>query len=155
MRIAMICSELAPFAKTGGLGDVTGALAASLHGHGHDLRVFMPLYSAIDWRRAGMVPVDFLQDIPIETGSFGQRYSIYTAPLGETGLWIYFVHCPMLYARSSIYTSDPDEHLRFSILSRAALDCCQRMGFAPHIAHTHDWQTALVPLYLKTLYSWD
>lgn len=155
MRITMICPELAPFAKTGGLGDVTGALSATLQRAGHELRVFMPLYSSIDREATGMTPVDFLQDIPLDTGGFGLFYSVYTAPLGEDGLWVYFIDCPMLYGRQGIYSSDPDEHLRFIALSRAALDCCQRMAFAPDIVHCHDWQTALVPLYLKTIYSWD
>ncbi|HTL91384.1 MAG TPA: glycogen synthase, partial [Steroidobacteraceae bacterium] len=61
--------------------------------------------------------------------------------------------CPALYARGSIYTSDPDEHLRFLALTRAALTACQRLGFSPQIVHCNDWHTAFAPLYLRTLYA--
>jgi starch synthase len=65
------------------------------------------------------------------------------------------VVCPALYGREATYTADADEHLRFAMLSRAAIESCQRMGFAPDVFHVHDWHTALVPLYLKTVYAWD
>ena len=154
MRICEICSEFAPFAKTGGLGDVNAALSAQLCRAGHDVRAFLPLYSGIDRRRAGLVPVEFMQDIPLETGGFGLFYSIFTAPQ-ENGLELYFIDCPMLYSRPGLYTNDTDEHLRFVLLQRASIEACQRMGWSPDIVHCHDWQTALVPLYLKTLYQWD
>ncbi|MFU8803861.1 MAG: glycogen synthase, partial [Bradymonadaceae bacterium] len=67
----------------------------------------------------------------------------------------YFVHCPALYARGSIYGNAPDEHRRFLTLSLAALLASQRMGFAPDILHCHDWQTAMLPLILKTRFKWD
>jgi starch synthase len=60
-----------------------------------------------------------------------------------------------LYNRPGIYTSGADEHLRFILLSRAAIEMCQHMGFAPDIFHCHDWHTALIPMYLKTYYDWD
>ena len=62
---------------------------------------------------------------------------------------------PQVYDRPTIYTIGPDEHLRFLVLQRAALDGCQRMQFAPHIVHCNDWHTALLPMLLKTLYAWD
>ncbi|NND59640.1 MAG: glycogen synthase [Gammaproteobacteria bacterium] len=154
LRICQVSSELAPYAKTGGLGDVTAALSAQLHRAGHDVRMFLPLYGGIDRRRANLQPVEFLQDIPLATSGYGLRYSIYTGQQDD-GLWLYFIDCPMLYERGAIYTSDADEHFRFVVLSRATLEACQRMGWSPQIVHCHDWQTGLVPLYLKTLYSWD
>ncbi len=154
MRICMISSEFAPFAKAGGLGDAVSALAAELHRGGHELRIFVPRYSSIDPEAAGMVPVDFLQDISLATGAFGLQYSMYTAPQ-QNGLWVHFIDCPILYDRPGLYTSDSDEHLRFIMLSRGALECCQRMGWSPDIVQCHDWQSALVPLYLKSLYAWD
>ncbi len=154
MRICEVCSEFAPYAKTGGLGDVNAALSAQLHRAGHDVRSFLPLYSSIDRQRVGVQPVEFMQDIPLETGGFGLHYSIYTLPQTDDAD-LYFVDCPMLYSRPGLYTNDADEHLRFVLLSRAAIEACQRMGWAPDIVHCHDWQTALVPLYLKTLYQWD
>jgi len=155
LRIAMVASELTPFAKTGGLGDVVSALAAFLHREGHDVRVVVPLYATLD--RSGQVftPVDFLQNITIETGRWKFSVSFFTAPQPHGGLPIYFVHCPALYGRETIYGSEWDEHLRFAVLCRAALEAFQRMSFSPDVVHCNDWHTALIPLYLRTVYAWD
>jgi starch synthase len=68
---------------------------------------------------------------------------------------VYFVRCAGLYDRAGVYTQDHDEHLRFAVLSWAALVICQRLGFRPDIVHTNDWQTSLVPLLLKSAFAWD
>ena len=87
----------------------------------------------------------------------GTRYvfSIYTAPLPNSSVPVYFVRCSGLYDRPGIYTQDPDEHVRFALLNWAALVLAQRLGFRPDIVHCNDWQTALLPLILKTAFSWD
>ncbi|MGQ0721492.1 MAG: glycogen synthase [Candidatus Eiseniibacteriota bacterium] len=155
LRIAYVTSEVAPFAKTGGLGDVSAALPAALLRAGHDVRVFTPLYSVIDLEAFELNPVEGLQDLVLKTAERVIPYSVYqTVPI-ESGVRVYFVHCPMLYDRESIYTSDPDEPLRFILLQRATLEASQRLGWGPHIFHCHDWQTSLIPLYLKTVYAWD
>ena len=154
-RIAYASAEIAPFAKTGGLGDVAASVPRYLHENGHDVRVFMPLYGRIDTERHAFVPVSFLQDVPLRMGRHDLRFSVWTAPLPGTTLPIHFVVCPALYGRHAIYAQDGDEHVRFAFLSRAVLECCQRMGWAPDIVHANDWHTALLPLYLKTIYAWD
>jgi starch synthase len=70
-------------------------------------------------------------------------------------LTVYLIRCPELYDRPSIYSGDNDDAYRFAFLSRAAIECCQRMGWGPHVFHCHDWHTALLPLYLRTIYGWD
>ncbi len=155
LKICFVASEVAPFAKTGGLADVASALPAYLTRQGHDVRLFMPLYSSIDLGRYPLVAVDFLRDIPVRLGPHVFPFSVYVRKLPDSELEVYFIHCRQLFERSGIYTGEWDEHLRFALLSRAALECCQRMGWGPHIVHCNDWHTALVPLYLKTLYSWD
>lgn len=155
LNICLVSSELAPYAKTGGLADVTTALARFLHTEQHDVRVFMPLYASIDTAGRGFVAVDFLQGIHLNLGMRTVVFSVYTAPLPESGLMVYFIDCPALYDRHAFYTNDPDEHLRFALLCRATLECCQRMGWGPEVFHCNDWQSALLPLYLKALYGWD
>ena len=155
MRICLVAAEVAPFAKTGGLGDVTAALARYLHRAGHDVRVFLPRYSSIDDAGYEIGSVDFLRDVPVEMGSGTIRFSGAWTGLPDTDLNVYLVDCPVLYDRDGIYRNDGDEHVRFGLLSRAALECCQRMGWSPDVVHCHDWHTALMPLYLQTLYSWD
>jgi starch synthase len=155
LRICLLASEAAPFAKTGGLADVSSALVKYLHGAGHDARLFMPLYSRIDRARYEMYPVDFLQDVALEVGPHRYRYSVFTARMPDSQAFIYLVDCPPLYGRPGIYTQDPDEHLRFLALTRAAIECCQHMGWSPDVVHANDWHTAFAPLLLEASYDWD
>jgi starch synthase len=155
MRICFIASEVTPLAKTGGLADVAGALAKYLHAGGHDIRVFMPCYAQVDRATHEIHPVEFLQSIPLQLGSHALVFSVLTLRLPGSANFIYLIDCPALYARATLYTDDPDEHLRFLALTHAALRCCQHMGFAPDILHCNDWHTAFAPLLLKTVYAWD
>ncbi len=155
MRICLVSAEVTPFAKTGGLGDVAAALTRYLARHGHDVRTFLPLYGKLD--RAGQVftPVSFLSDVPLVMDGRTFTFSVFAAKLPNSDTPVYFVACPPLYGRPAIYANDGDEHLRFAFLTRAAIECCQRMAFAPHVFHANDWHTALAPVYLRTLYAWD
>ncbi len=155
LNICFVASEVAPFAKTGGLADVASALPEHLKSRGHDTRVFMPLYSVIDASKHDLKPVDFLQDLHLRLGSHHFSYSILVGRAADGEVDVYFVHCPQLYHREGVYTGEWDEHLRFALLCRATIECCQRMGWGPDVFHCNDWHTALVPLYLKTIYSWD
>jgi starch synthase len=155
LRLCFITAEVAPLAKTGGLADVCGALTRYLHDAGHDVRTFMPFYGSIDRTRYTIWPIDALQDIPLQLGPHRYRYSVHAARVPGSSALVYLIDCPVLYARPSLYTFDPDEHLRFLALTRAAIECCQRMAWGPHILHCHDWHAAFGPLFLKTYYSWD
>ena len=155
LKICFVASEVAPFAKTGGLADVASALPEYLKGQGHDVRVFMPLYSAIDTSKHSMTPVDFLRDVQLRLGPHHFSCSVFVGRAPESEVDVYFINCPQLFHRDGVYTGEWDEHLRFALLSRATFECCQRMGWGPDIFHCNDWHTALVPLYLKTLYDWD
>lgn len=154
-KILYVTSEVTPFAKTGGLADVSAALPLSLHRRGHDVRVFVPLYSAVDVEAYDFDPVDGLTDVSFNLGNRTCTFSVFRSLLPGSDLGIHFIHCPEFYDRPSLYTNDPDEHLRFILLTRGALEACQRMQWSPEIAHAHDWQAGLLPLYLKTLYQWD
>jgi starch synthase len=155
LSICLVSSEVAPLAKAGGLADVTAALTGYLQSSGADARLFMPFYSSIDRTGLEHAPVDFLQDIPLAVGPHAYRYSVYAARLPGTAVSLYLIECPVLYSRPTLYTNDPDEHLRFLALTRAAIESCQRMGWSPDILHCHDWHTAFGPLLLKYLYGWD
>lgn len=155
LKICLLSSEVTPFAKTGGLADVSAALAGALKSRGHEVLLFMPLYERVekgDWK------FDFVPELKGTKVSFGEReieFEVFTTSLPNSKQLVHLIHCPELYGRKEIYTSDKDEHLRFAMLSRAALDCCQRLGFAPDVIHCNDWHTGLLPLYLKTIYAWD
>jgi len=155
IKICLASSEFAPLAKTGGLADVCAALSAYLHRSGHDVRVLLPLYRRVQNSELKIVPVDYIQNISINLGPHTVTFSIDTATLPNSTQNIYLLRCPELYDREGLYTSGDDEHFRFILLSRAAIEMCQRMAFAPDIFHAHDWHSALIPLYLKTVYAWD
>ncbi|MEL7369845.1 MAG: glycogen synthase GlgA [Myxococcota bacterium] len=155
MQVAFVSSEIAPFAKVGGLADVSAALPQALAQRGHDVRVFAPLYRRA---RAGDYTFEKVEGLESLEASFGPHrvpYSIKTSVLPGTDLKIYFVDCPPLYDREGIYTNDPDEHLRYVTLCYAAMNVCQHMGFSPDIVHANDWQTGLLPLILNVRMAWD
>ncbi|MBN1408664.1 MAG: glycogen synthase GlgA [Calditrichaceae bacterium] len=154
-RICFVSSEVTPFAKTGGLADVSGSLGKYLSNAGHDLRIIMPLYSAMDTTKYKVQPVENAQDIKIWFGDIEVVYSMFTLKLPNSNADVYLIHSPHYYNRWSLYTNDQDEYLRFAILNRVAIEFCQLMDWTPDIFHCNDWQTGLIPLYLKTVYSWD
>ena len=153
MNILFVSSEVAPFAKTGGLGDVSAALPRYLRALGHDVRVVMPLYARV--RAPGRAFSEVLPQVPLQLGARRLAFSVASTPLPGSDVPVYCVRCPALYDRPSIYTQDGDEPQRFAALGHAALKLCQQLQWAPDILHVNDWQTALVPLSLKTLYAWD
>jgi len=155
MRVCLVASELAPMAKTGGLGDVAAALTRDLTRRGHDVRTFVPRYASLDTGDEPVHAIDFAHDVGIGFGDHGYRWSLATTRLPGAGPWVYLVDCPALYHRPGLYGDGWDEPLRFALLCRAALESCQRMGWAPDIVHANDWHTALLPLYLRSTYSWD
>lgn len=156
LRVALVSAEVTPFAKTGGLGDVTAALAAFLHRDGHDVRLFLPLYASLAAaERLDLRPVAEVQGVPLRMGKWPLSFSLWRGELPDGRTPVYFVHCPALYGREGIYTSGWDEGLRFAFLTRAAFAAAQHWGWSPQILHWNDWHTALGPLYAKTVYAWD
>lgn len=153
MNVLFVSSEVAPFAKTGGLGDVAAALPRALAGKGHDVRIVMPFYPRV--RAPGRTFEPVLREAAVELGGSRIAFSVVESMLPGTRVPVYFVVCPRLFERPSIYTQDADEHLRFTLLSWASLILAQRLGFRPDIVHANDWQTSLLPLLLRTAFAWD
>jgi starch synthase len=151
LAICLLASEVEPLSKTGGLADVAGALAKYLHGAGHDVRLFTPCYASIDRAAWAAAPVTGLTQVPLAVGPHDYVFSVLRAAL-PGGAPAYLIDCPALYARAAIYTTDPDEHVRFLAFTRAALIACQRLGWAPQVAHCNDWHTAFAPLLLRTVW---
>ncbi|MBL8734731.1 MAG: glycogen synthase [Planctomycetes bacterium] len=160
LRLALVASECAPFAKTGGLADVLLGLGRWLgkpgpEGGGHDVRVFLPFYKRIAASGLATQPVPGAQDLDVRFPQRTIRFSLRQAPLPHSRVPAWFVDCPELYGRDGIYTEDGDESLRFAMLCRAVLETCQRLQWSPDVVHCNDWHTGLLPLYLRTLYAWD
>ncbi len=152
MRVLMVASEAAPYAKTGGLGDVVGALPRALAARGVEAAVVVPRYRSISISRAQRV----YHDLPIRLGRSLHRVDIYSNR--ERGFPCFLVDCPPLYDRDGLYGANgqdfPDNHQRFALLAQAALGIVRHL-FRPHVLHCHDWQAALVPVYMRHLFSTD
>lgn len=148
MKILMIAAEAAPFAKTGGLGDVLQALPRALAARGHDVLVALPRYASIDdaW---GLRDTGRTVSVPFAEGPWSAGISL-TAPAER--LRYLFLDNPA-YLRGGLYEEGGreyrDNHKRFALLSYGALLASQKVGFVPHVVHAHDWQAALAPLILK------
>ncbi len=158
LRILFIAAEVAPFAKTGGLGDVTGALPKALAALGHDVRVVMPLYQTV--RDGNFAREEVLTDVtvPLVTGMRTARVWQGALPdldASTPQVPVYFIEQDDFFARPGLYGDDngdyPDNALRFIFFCRAALALAVRLGELPNVLHCHDWQTALIPAYLRAL----
>jgi starch synthase len=153
LKLCILSAEIVPYAKTGGLADVTGALLQEFRRLGHDARGFMPLYASVRRAHPGLRPVPGLLNLGMSFGQAHYAFSVLTESYPGTDIPMYFVDCPALYDRPSCYTLDPDEHRRFLLFTRAILEICQRLAFVPDVYHCNDWHTAFLPLYLKAHYS--
>ncbi len=149
----MVASEATPFIKTGGLADVIGALPAALQAGGDDVAVVLPFY-----REARVPSAQRLwANHPVWVGSNAYPVNVHLAV--ERGVPYYFIESPALFDRDGVYVDAggrdfPDNHLRFAVFSRAALSLV-RYAFRPDVIHCHDWQAALVPVYLRNVLSSD
>jgi starch synthase len=153
----MAAAEMAPFAKAGGLGDALCALSRALAADGHDVRVVLPRYGSIDRDAFGLQPVLSLE---VPMGILGRiAVTVLQCEAPQSKVRAYFIEHDPYYARRGIYGHDgdgfTDNDLRFTLLSRAALEIARHMGWRPDVVHVHDWHTAAIPVFLNTLYRDD
>jgi starch synthase len=146
--VLIIGSEAQPFAKTGGLADVLGALPPALERLGWSVTLVLPRYR-------GVSDGTHIETFPVTVGGYARDAAFHEAALADGGRAI-LVGCDDLYDRDALYgpsNSDyPDNARRFAFLARAALEFAARNGGAS-IVHAHDWQAGLAPVYLRTLYA--
>ncbi|MGH9532423.1 MAG: glycogen synthase GlgA [Terriglobales bacterium] len=153
MHIAFVASECVPFSKTGGLADVVGALPPALAALGHQVTVFLPRYRQT--KLADAKPV--LRSVTVP---FDDRYRFCSVLDGgeKSGVRFYFIDYPPFFERDALYGTPsgdyPDNAERFSLFCRAALEATKILG-APDAFHCHDWQSALVPILLRSVYADD
>jgi starch synthase len=155
LRILMIASECVPFIKTGGLADVVGSLPVILRQAGHDVRVVIPKYSDINYERHRLQP--HLSPMGVFMGNTQEWCAVHIST--SAGFPVYFIESNKFFGREGLYhdanfNDYQDNPQRFGFLTRAGLQLCKDIGFVPDIVHTHDWQTALAPAYLK-IWHWN
>jgi starch synthase len=156
MHIVIAASECFPFAKTGGLADVIGALPPELAKLGHEVAVYLPLYACVRRQLPGKLTYAVGSiDIPLRDYS---RFAGIVDGGKRAGVQYYFVDCPELFEREGLYGTGgsdyPDNAERFGVYCRAVLEASKLLG-VPDVFHVHDWQAALIPVYLRTLYNTD
>jgi len=160
-KVWYLASEVSPFAKTGGLGDVTGSFPKALKTKNQEIRVIMPKYKSINERKYVLREVIRLKDIPVTINDVTRRINVKSAFLPDSKVQIYFVEIPEFFGRSNLYTDStsgrdyPDNAERFAYFCKGALETLKILSWRPDIIHCNDWQTALTPYYLKTIYKDD
>jgi starch synthase len=155
MNILFPVSECVPFAKTGGLADVAGALPQALAKGGHQVSVVMPMYRHI--HNAGVSVTSTHLTLQVPLGQQTIPAEVWEAQLFEPGLRIYFIQCTPFFERAELYGNGegdyPDNDQRFVFFSRAVLELGKALKQSWDILHGHDWHTGLILVYLKTLYA--
>lgn len=155
MQIAFVASEAIPYAKTGGLADVSGALPRELEKCGHKVKLFLPKYYSINEQHFPLIYMDSLGEIPVRVNHTAHNITVYKGKLPQSVVEVYFINCPHFFHRHSLYTNDHDEDERFLLFNKAVIETIQRLSWKPDIIHCNDWQTGLIPLLIKENYSWD
>lgn len=155
MKIAFVTTECVPYAKTGGLADVAGALPKALEKLGCEVKIFMPKYLSIDELKFDVRYNWTIGEMPIRINGVIRSVHLHQAKLPGSNVEVNFIDCPQYFNRGRIYTNDPDENERFILFSKGVIETLQRFGWAPDIIHCNDWQTGLIPLFIKDNYSWD
>ena len=152
LHIAFATSEMAPFVKTGGLADVSASLPKALVRMGHRVTVFLPRYGPIPFP-----PGQFVGSVHVPVDSVNRSAGYYKASTAD-GVEVVFVEHPDFFERPNPYGDANgdyfDNRLRFAFFSRAVIEYFRSRGERPSVFHGHDWQTGLLPVYLKAFY-WD
>ncbi len=156
LKILFASSEITPFAKTGGLADVSGSLPPALASLGHQVIVVTPLYRSTKGGKSGLERHEKILSVPFKGQPLAAR--VFLSNLGSE-VPVYFIQRDEFFDRSGLYGTPDGDYIdnpeRFIFFSRSILEMSKLIGYLPDIIHCHDWQTSLVPVYLKSIYKND
>lgn len=155
-KICMVSSEMAPYIKTGGLADVVEALSDELSKRGHDVCAVIPKYTDLNLGDSFVHKV--IAPMGVWLGGVMEWCSVFMIE-SKAGVKIYLIEHHGFFSRHGVYHDSEmndflDNPRRFAFLSRAATQLCKDIGFSPDIIHSHDWQSALTPAYMK-IWHWN
>ena len=152
MRIAVCASEGAPYCKSGGLGDVMEALPAALSRiEGNEVALFLPYYAKIKQNAA--YTVEKVAQFHVNLGWRQQYTSVMKLTNRADAVQVYFIDNDYYFGgRTGAIYGDMDDGERFAYFSKACLDAMGTIGYIPDVIQCNDWQTALIPTYLKAMY---
>ena len=157
MNVLLTASEAVPFAKTGGLADVVGALPKYLHQLGTGVSLMMPLYQKV-------IAGDFKlrrerASIRVPMGQNVYEGAIWTTLLPDSNVRVYFLQQDSFFNRPELYGESGEDYRdnaqRFIFFSRGCVEAIKVLGLKPDVIHANDWQCGLIPVYVKTLYRDD
>jgi len=161
LKILMAFSEVAPFSKTGGLGDVGGTLPKALKDMGHDVRVITPQYRRINERKYVLRDVIRLQDIEVDMGGKKVSINVKSAFLPNSKVQVYFMDYRPYFFREGLYVNPkknedyPDNAHRYLLFCQGILETLKKLQWQPDVIHCNDWQTGMIPFLLKHYYRND
>ncbi|MBN1893058.1 glycogen synthase [bacterium] len=161
MKILFVSSEVAPFAKAGELADVASSLPKMLKETGQDVRVITPQYRSTNERKYVLRDVIRLQNIPVPLGKETVPVHVKSAFLPGSKVQAYFIDYRPFFFREGLYSDlktrreYKDNARRFILFNRAVLETLIKLQWQPDVIHCHNWQSALIPLFLKTAYRND
>ncbi len=151
-KILFVASEMTPFIKTGGLGDVVGALPKSLVSKGMEVKVILPLYSLINYQKYGLQKV--MDGNCVQMGNCLEFFSVHRSTYIKD-VEVFFIEFNKYFQRNGVYDDKmtrqayQDNAYRYAFFDRAALQVAKDIGYRPDVIHLHDWQTGLIPYYIK------
>jgi starch synthase len=156
MKVVIIATEAVPFAKTGGPADVAGALPKVLAELGVETALIMPYYRQV---MRGGFGEERVERIRVPLGKNSKTGSVYQTTIPGSRVPVYFISCDPLFNREGLYEDDgvdyPDNVERFTFFTRGAIQAINALNLKPDVLHINDWQTGLVPLYLRAEYEED
>jgi len=158
LKILIAASEAVPFAKSGGLADVVGALPKALRALGHDVRVVIPRYYVVDKEKYGLKRLDGA--LGVSMGIMGEMWcGVYEGVIPGSDVPVYFIEHEGYFGRKGFYDEEgmsyTDNDNRFVFFSKAVMQLAKKLRFHPDVIHTNDWHTAAIPVLLNTTYAFD
>jgi len=155
MRVVFAASECVPFVNTGGLADVIGALPREVVAQGHEVTVYLPFYRQVSAKMKERVAV--IRSLSIPFPYYNRFVTVLNGGIHD-GVQFYFIDCPELFDREYVYATPTGDYQdnweRFGLFCRAVLESSKQLG-VPDIFHVHDWEAAMLPVYLRTSYYFD
>jgi len=156
VKVAIVSPEIAPFIKTGGLADVTGALPKYINSDEFEVICILPFYNSLNTGNSSIKQIGTIS-LP-ESGVF-HRAGVFKTFLPGSTIPLYLLKYGPFFDRNGLYGENgldyDDNDRRFALFCRGVFEVCRLTGFSPDVIHCNDWQTGLIPLFLKTFYSGD
>ncbi len=161
--ILFVASEAEPFIRSGSLGDIAGSIPKTMRAMGHDVRVMLPGYSAINNRRFQIHNLLRMRDVAVPIADGTEHAQIKSSYLNSENqkVLVYFLSNDRYFNREGLYFHPetkkyfPDNDERFIFFCRGVLETLKRLRWQPQIIHCNDWQCGLIPAYLKSTYKND